>query len=1030
MKLKMNVIKFMLFALLFVGANYAQAQRTIKGKVTDGSEALIGANVVLKGTTKGSTTDADGMYSIAVPATGGVLIFSYTGFNEQSVTLGTSNTVDVALKAGAVIDEVVVQAYGQVKKTDITGSVVAINEKDFNKGIVGAPEQLISGRIAGLSITESSGEPGAQSVTRIRGGTSITGGNEPLYVIDGVPIYNENSSSPVDGASVNQGNANPLSMLNANDIESVSVLKDASATAIYGSRGANGVIIITTKSGKEGKSMVDYSFSYGVANVSKKLDILTPDQFVTYAGQLRDQGVITKQAYDDNIGSSTNRNNWQDLVLRSGKVQNHDLSFSSGNKNTQFRASVGYQDKQGIIIGSGLQRLTGRINVNQKLFNDRLDLGMRVTAAQTNVTASPEVENPGYDGGLFVSMVKFSPMIPIWKDEAKGLYSTVGDGISARNPLALATQITDKATAVRTIANFTAGFKITDGLTFRVNTAWDNSNGTRDFYAPTTSSYGSAANGTAGKGYKNVTSKLLETFLDYNTKLGDNQNLGLLAGYSWQDFGKNGFSAITKDYISDIFTSNNLGAGLNASISPQAFKETNKLISFFGRANYDFAGKYLLTATIRRDGSSRFGENKRWALFPSAGLGWRISEEGFLKGNSTLTNLKLRASWGVTGNQEIDNYLSKNLLKVDPSYLAAFANNAVKPGVAPYQVPNPDIQWESTTQTNVGLDFDLLAGKINGSFDLYNKNTDNLLLYFPIPSPSVVSSQVRNVGKLNNKGVEFALNANLLNKAGGLRWDAGANISTNQSKVIALGDKALGLNPSSIKTGQISGAGFSDEFSQILREGDAFGAFYMYKFAEVVGEPEANGKRTGKIYYFKKDGSKALYDAMTPEDRQIVGQALPKFTYGFNTTASYKGIDFGLFFRGVYGNSILNNTALEFQTFSSTLPGRNCINPTTDPNKNKVAVGEGSRLSSLWLEDGSFLRLDNATLGYTIPSIGGLRTARVYVSGQNLLCLTKYTGYDPEVNTTATLNRVPSVGIDRANYPKARTIMFGVNVGF
>jgi TonB-dependent starch-binding outer membrane protein SusC len=1013
MKLKMNVIKFMLFALLFVGANYAQAQRTIKGKVTDGSEALIGANVVLKGTSKGAVTDGDGMYSISVPATGGVLVFSYTGFNEQSVPLGASNNLDVVLKAGTVIDEVVVQAYGQVKKTDITGSVVAINEKDFNKGAVASPEQLIAGRVAGLSVVTTSGEPGAQSVARIRGGTSISASNDPLYVIDGVPIYNE--ASTADGV-VNASSSNPLSMLNANDIESVSVLKDASATAIYGSRGANGVIIITTKSGKDGKTTVDYNASYGVATIAKKLDLLTADEFRAKTNELVAAGKVTQAVATESLGKDNT--DWQAAILRSAKVQNHDLSFGGGNANTTFRASLGYQGQEGIVVGTGLNRLSGRLSVNQKAINNRLDITMRVNASQVATSFAGEEETPGYQGGMFAGMIKSNPTRPIKLESGDYFNATER---SNQNPVSIANLVLDKANTTRILTSIGAAFKLTDDLTARVNASLDNSNGARNFYAPTNTGYGAEFGGRAVRATKEVQSKLLESTLEYRRSIGDNQNLSVLAGYSWQDFAKQGFRAETRNFLTNLFTYNSLSGGLNNTVAPTSYYESSKLISFFGRATYDFAGKYLLTATVRQDGSSRFGANKKNAIFPSFALGWRISEEGFLKGNATLTNLKLRASWGVTGSQEIGNYLSSNLLRVDPTYLAAFGQGTqvVNPGVAAYQVPNPDIQWESTKQSNIGLDFDLLGGKISGVVDVYQKNTDNLLINYALPAPTVVPSQIRNVGKLSNKGIELTLNANLLNKAN-MGWNIGANISSNVNKVVALDDPTAGLSLKEIRTGRLSGSGLSDEYSQVLRVGEQVGAFNLFKFDKVV-----NGVQQG----FNAKGESVPLKTLKPEDRQIVGYALPKFTYGFNTTFNYAGLDLGLFFRGSQGGKVFNNTALEYQSLSR-IPKQNIIDPSTDPIKAAISFESDAIPSSLWLEDGSFLRLDNATLGYKVPVKGAFRTVRVFVTGQNLICLTKYTGYDPEINTNADLNNTPSIGIDRVNYPKARTILFGIGIGF
>ncbi|WP_448520179.1 SusC/RagA family TonB-linked outer membrane protein [Rhodoflexus sp.] len=977
------LLQLALACLLMLSANLLYAQsRTVKGKVTsdeDGS-ALPGVNVTLKGTNTGTITDVEGNFSLSVSGDDPVLIFSYVGFITQEVSVGTQDNINVRLAVDVrALSEVVVVGYGEQRKRDITGSMTSVKAKDFNPGVIVSPEQLLQGRAPGVVITSANGDPGANPNVTIRGGTSINASNLPLYVIDGVPIDN----GTVTPGGANLGAApprNPLNSLNPNDIESIDILKDASAAAIYGSRGANGVIIITTKKGKEGKGTLNYDTYVGVNTPSKYLPLLNASEYRQF---------VQANNLNNDLGNADT--DWQREVLRSALVHNHDLSFGGGTARTQYRASVNYFRQDGMVINSGMTRVSGRINVNHKAINDKLNLELQLMGSQVNDQLVPYSATGGFEGGLFTNVMKMNPTFPVRKPDGSFFeYPSP----SIRNPVALATQLSDNVVTNRIFANLGATYELVKGLKARVAVSTDRNLSTRKIYIPRENPAGLPFGGEAAIRQNDFGFERFESYFSYQRTLMENHNLNVIAGYDYQIFTREGFGAAGRDFITDAFGPHNLGAGNStalAGIPPFSFKENSRLISFYARANYDIAGKYLFTATLRRDGSSRFGANNKWGNFPSASVAWRLVEENFMKDIDVVTDLKIRASYGITGSQEIGNRRSLTIFNADPG-LRAVIGGLPLTGVALTQNPNPNLKWEETAQFNVGIDYGFFDNRLTGSVDYFIKRTTDLLLEFAVPQPAVVPTILGNAGEVENKGIEFAANYTAVDK-GDFRWDISANFAHIQNKVVSLAGSA-----DSIFRAGASGAGQSGVNTQVIAPGLPANSWYGPTLLRIENGVQILGPR------------------------QVLGNPNPRLTYGINNSFRYKNLDVSFFLQGVQGVEVFNNTALEYTLKNNVFTNINMLREALTDGTN---LQETPKFSDRWIEDGSFLRLQNATVGYTfdVSKVNWLSNLRAYVTGQNLFIITKYSGLDPEVAAAFP-------GYDYANYPRARTFMVGLSIGF
>jgi TonB-dependent starch-binding outer membrane protein SusC len=968
----------------------------IKGTITDADgKPLAGATVKLKGTDISAVANEDGKFTIESAANSGVLIISFVGYETREYPFSKATSVIIVLQRKELKgDEIIVIGYGTQKKSDLTGSVSSLKADDFNKGITTAPQQLMQGKIAGVNISLNSGEPGANSSVLIRGGTSISASNRPLYVIDGVPVdYVEGNYNT--GGQGNLGNSmqppsvnNPLNLLNPSDIKSIDVLKDASATAIYGSRGANGVIIVTTKQGKAGRSSVEYDTYVSSSSLRKKFPVLSADELRSFIKSRPDiVGWVDGGANTD----------WQDEIFRKGLSHSHNLAFSGGSEKTSYRASVQYGNQKGIIIKSFLEKIIGRININHKAMNDKLNITLNMTGAQLNGENAP-VADGTYGGGgnnLIRDALRYNPTNPV--TNADGSYNFVDN--FHQNPIEEANGIKNRNETFRFLGNVLVDYKLTSFLSVNTNVAFTNEYVDNLFYLYKSSRTGKTSGGFASQQSRINTSKLAETNIVFNKKIGQKSMLNALAGYSFQEFFNVDKYISASKFISDALLYNNLGAGDKSTFNILNNKESNRLVSFYGRFNYQYDNKYLLTATVRRDGSTKFGVNNKWGTFPSAAFGWRVSEEEFMKNKPIISNLKLRVGYGVTGNQEIGNYRSIKTLRASGSSYILGGQDIV--AVGPDVNANPDLKWESTAQTNIGIDFGLFKDRLTGSFDYYYKKTSDLLLDFAVPSPCEVCNIIYNVGQVDNKGVELELKAAVLNK-GTLRWDAYANISRNRNKVVALSNERF--TTKEIYTGNPLAPGNVGVVTQVIRPGLPLGSWVGYQYTG----PKADS--TENFVDQNNDGK------INGDDNVILGSNRPDFTYGFGSSFTYNSISFDFSFYGIKGNTVLNSNALDVQKVSE-LP---LANIAKDARNDGI---KSSRLySSAFLQNASFLRLENVSLGYNfnVSSLKWLSRARVYVTGQNLWVITKYQGFDPEI----------SGGTDFTKYPRPRTVLLGLSVQF
>ncbi len=999
---------FSLLLLTGVGAAMAQ-ERTVTGTVVDADteEPIPGANVVIDGTTIGTTTNIDGEYSLNVRGPDDIIAFSFVGYEPQRIQVGDQEVIDVALREDvALLDDVVVVGYGERRRQDISGSVSSVDIASANVGRISNPDQMIQGRVSGVNITPSDGGPGAGSTVRIRGTSSIGASNEPLYVIDGVPI--DNASTVPGGADVaSQPTRNPLNFVNPNDIASIDILKDASAAAIYGSRGSNGVILIQTKQGSAGEVRIDYDGSVTGSQLANSVDILTGAEYRDFVNSLAveeggemvsaDPRFTDAEVRSALQGVNDANTDWQDTITRGAISQEHNLAISGGTEATQYRASVSYAEEQGIVENTGLERLTGRVNARNTALDGRFRTGLNLTAGYVRDNNTPQQQTGGFEGDIFLNVFQFNPTQPVRTEE--GDFFEVPGQTSVRNPLAMAEQIRDFARTTRALGNVFGEFDIIEGLSARVNVGLNRETATREIFLPRASPIAQGRGGEAVVRSNERSSVLLETTSTYRGSLVDGQDLEVTAGYSWQEFDLQGMGATGRDFISDAISVFNIGSGEDQDVNPFSFRERSRLISFFGRVNYDIDGKYLIATSLRQDGSSRFGDGNQWGLFPAGSVGWRLSDEPFMANVDWLNNLLLRFGVGVTGSQEIG--IGRSLAIFSPG-IRNVRNGQEVVGANLTNFPNPDLGWEETTSYNLAIDYGILGGRIQGALEVYRRDTDDLLLDVTVPEPTEVGSQLVNIGSMRNDGIEFDIDAVLYDRQ---NWSLriGGNIATNRNEVLSLREEG-----DFISTGFVSGPGQTDVTAQRIEAGQPIGSFYGPVFLGI----DQNGNQ---VFEVDEDGNRV---------EQYIGNAQPDFNYGLNVQGTYQDFDFSLFMRGVQGIDVFNNLALLHDNPGQVLQRRNLFSSALDsPQRGS----DSAVFSDRWIQDGSFLRIDNVTVGYTLPDLPQVRNARLSLSVNNLYTFTNYTGWDPEVNTDAGLG---TLGMDFTAYPRARSITFGVNVSF
>lgn len=980
----------------------AYLQETISGSVTDAEtgEALPGVNILVLNSDIGTITNIDGNFELTVPSPSDTLRFSYIGYQTQEIPLAGRSELEVSLVSQAILgEELVVVGYGTQRREDVTGAISSIRESDFNAGVTLAPEQLMQGKIAGVNIIESSGAPGASSEVRIRGSSSISAGNDPLYVIDGVPVQMANTDNYINIAGesstspFNSMPSNPLNTLNPADIESIDILKDASATAIYGSRGANGVIMITTKNYSE--TTISYNGYVNVSTLPSQLPFLSHDQYASYSES-------NNLAYP-NEGAQTR---WQDHVFRNSVSQNHNISFGGGADNTNYRASIGYNNQNGIAIGSNLEKYTGRINLTQRAMDDRFRVNLNLTAARVNQDNAAISSNIGNEGGnLLKDALRWAPTLPVYNND--GSYYQIGE--LRVNPVSWQDlqDITERSTL---LGDVKISYNFLETLSASVTLGHNSEDLKRYNFVPASHPTGASENGRASINQVQNESNLMEANLNYVNDISENSHINLLAGYSFQRFEVNSTFTQANDFSSDAVKWNLIQSG-NTLVNTSN-RSANRLASLYGRVNYRLMDRYNFTFTLRRDGSSRFGPNNRWGFFPSGAVAWNITNEEFFNIDQ-INNLKLRVGYGVTGNQEIPNNLYLEQLSIAGSATYSLGGQPI-PSVLPSNYANPDLKWERTTQTNFGLDFGLWEGRFSGTIDYYLKNTTDLLLSFSTAAPSVVNTQWANVGEVENKGLEISFDADLV-QTNNLFWNTSINWSANRNKVVSLSNDQYERD--FFRVGPLSGVvSSSNSFTQIIKPGLPLNTFWGRKFTGL----DSNGLET----YLDEDGEPGA-------DLVKIGDPNPDFTYGWTNSIRWKNFDTSITLRGTVGNDIFNNTANEF-SYTNLLPGSNVLESALEREENGLSPEQTSQFSSQWIEDGSYLRLANLTIGYNIDtsSLPQVTTARVYVTGQNLFVITGYSGFDPEVQTNTNRGGTAPIGIDYLVYPRPRIFQVGINLSF
>jgi len=1023
--------KPLLIIMLLIGSiTYGQS---IKGVVSDADGSLPGVSITVKGTTTGVQTDFDGNYTIKAKE-GDVLVYNYLGYKTEQRTVGSESVINVTMTQDSTeLDEIVVIGYGSTTVKDATGSVTSVTSGDFNKGVISSPEQLIQGKTAGVQISNTSGAPGAGVNIRIRGSNSVRSNNNPLFVVDGVPLSGGATTAGANVIGLGGNPAkNPLNFLNPNDIESISILKDASATAIYGSRGANGVVIVTTKSGRSKKGEFSYQANISSSKALDTYDLLSADKFLSERLRV---GLAVDAA--SNYGSATD---WQDVIFRTAMSHNQNLSYSKSHDNGSYIATLGLGNQTGIVENSNLERLTARVNLNHRFLDDKLRLSFQGSVSRVNDNLAPTGGTAGYKGDILGAAFSANPTWPNDPDF---------DGGTLVNPANLLAYTQGTTNTNRYLANLSLEYDLTSNLKAKLAVGVDKSDS--DNFSVTSADVlgledGIPGNGRGAYNMLEVQNELLEATLTYNKEF-KNSKLEVLGGFSYQSFrnsglysGAWGFSSrdldvmgsnlqdvVTGiageisgqyqqfgyapnltgvyvrgydglDFVSSSFSANTSTANVN-SLAVDTYDNTTELQSFFGRVNYTLSNKYLFTATLRADGSSAFAEANRYGYFPSGAFAWKLNEEDFMS-DSNMSTLKLRLSAGITGNQEgvgYGNYVNRSRWNgLNPQNNG---NIDLNNGNSIISFGGDGLKWESTIQYATGLDFGFNNDRLSGSIDVYRKETKDLLFLVDEAQPAILDRKFKNLtdSKIVNQGVEFSLGYDLV-QTEDFNWSANFNVAYNDNMVESLSGQYDFAN--------VNGPGLSGAFAMRLQEGHSLFSYYMQEFSgyDSAGQPILS-------------------------EKGFVGKsALPNLTGGLSTSINYKKWTMSAYFSGQFGHYVYNNTANAFFTAGAFKTTRNVLPGTLTSGED---LGASAAVSTRFLEKGDFVRLQNLSLAYDMPLSGeGVFKSMVFsVTGQNLFLMTDYSGLDPEVNS-ATGGNLPSIGMDYGAYPNPTTITFGINAKF
>lgn len=975
----------------------------IRGKVTNKvGDPLVGVNVVLKGTSVGTVTDAGGNYALSLPADTGTLVFSYVGYDKKEVALNGRTQINVVLEPGvSSLDQLVVVGYGTQKKSDLTGSVAQVSNAELQAVPVYNIGEALQGRASGVQVSHNSGAPGSRVQVRVRGGNSMIGSNDPLYVVDGFPI------------------TGGINFLNPADIETIDILKDASATAIYGARGANGVVMITTKRGSKGeRNTVSINSYYGVQQTAKRFDLLNAKQYAIVANEwLKNNGEEPFFNVDEVQNPGTD---WQDAIFRSAPVQNHTLTFSGSSEKSNYSLSGNYYKQDGIVINSGVQKGSFRLNLDHEILS-WLKLAVNLNLSRREQNSVP-VDNGRRGNNMLSGALSAPPTVPVYDEN--GLPIRIGESYpftdpgDMRNPMLWNAPYKNRTMANTILVNTGLNIKITHDLSFNTRVGLEYENSMHDGFSPII--YANDRGGaSSGNTYWN--SFLNENILTYKKDFNDNQHLTVMGGLTYQTYTARSNNISVSGFSNNITENYNLGSAETINPPSSGYSQW-QLVSGLARVNYSFADKYLVTASLRSDGSSRFGEDNKWGLFPSGALAWRVSEEPFIKDNlAFVNNLKIRASYGVTGNTALSPYQS--LDRMSPvKYI--YSGNTESVGYAPSGIANSQLKWETSDEFDLGFDLNILDNRLGFTFDYYKKNTHDLLASVPLPPSVGFGFILQNFGEIQNQGLEFSVTADILRQ--GFKWDVGAQISTNKNKVMQIAGGS-----DIVTVGQTSGLpGYN-----IARVGQPLGAFYGYQ--------EDGLDENGYIKFVDENNDGAI----TPLDRVILGTPYPDFEFGFNSNFAYRNFSLNVFVQGTQGNDIFFATAFtNLNSFQRTqnqfadLFGHYWTAEKPDPNAKypRVSPLTQMRPSDRFIEDGSYLRLKSVQLSYDVPlkqlGVSWLSQLRVYVKATNLFTLTDYPGLDPEVNTRGSDSQSIEdrlfIGTDESGYPNAKVFGAGINLSF
>lgn len=1015
------------FLLTFFFSLKLRAQNNIvEGYIIDAgtSDPVVNAVINEKGTSNTVLSDTKGFFSLhpskAFPTT---LVITSVGYNtaEEQVRSATSPVSFYLSQKANVLHEVVVVGYGTQRRKDLTGAISSVSKKVLEYNVSPSVDALLGGTVAGLNVTQESGQPGAPATIRIRGGNSVNASNNPLFVIDGFLFFSDNASTKAGLGGV-EGELNPLAFLNPSDIESIEVLKDVSATAIYGSRGSNGVILITTKKGKKGSNLIDYQYSFGVANSAKQLDLLNAPQWA----RLQKDHFLNKPGYSDQqIAELGQGYNWQQAVLQTGISQNHSVSISGGDEKSQYFISGNYLSQEGVVLNSGLKRFVGRANYDRSLLPG-LKVGVNVTGSQSTQNTLTTFEAVNYNSSPYSAGITNSLTYALYMPPIVSFYGANGgynyhnpfeyaylrSGDTTANPISDLLNSTAQTIYSAVLGNFYAQYKTESGFSAKVSVGTNIGYTTQNYFSPSYTAIGLEPQGIGGIGNKKSEVLLSEYTLSYTKRIKDIHAFDILGGYTFQRTKTNFITTLSSHFTNEDLGVYNLQDGKPYGSRPIFSGLTeSRLHSLLGRINYSLFDRYHLTANFRSDYSTRFAKNHKWGLFPSIGLSWNVNEESFLRNYEPLSNLKLRVSAGQVGNQEIGDYEYLQLLE------AVYYGG----GVA-YQVGNSgneNLKWETTFQYNIGIDAGFLNNRISATVDLYHKKTSDLLIRIP-PSLGQSNEQLVNVGNLENKGAELTVNAAIVDNKK-LHWSVGANGAYNANRITSLYNNV---------TERILGI-------EILRVGEPLGSFYGQVFEGVIQTGEDLSKLpTSPSYTTPQPGDPRLKDVsgdghIDQNDRVVLGSKQPRFIYGFSSSVNFKGFDLFVLLQGAEGNSVYNQLRryLERPTDAYNASAV-LLNAWTETNPSNTvpritSAPFSSELDSRYIEDASFLRLRTITLGYTLnkalPAGRNLPlNVRLFATAQNLLTLTGYKGYDPEV----------AQGIDLGTFPMPRTFLFGVNISF